>query len=310
MSIQAAGSAAQNEALNNYLSTKDETDKAAAKANCTTDCATVENAYRELSDSNNASLASCLAHDGCSIGQLAVVDAQNEYASLQSLCATPSACTAQQLSDLGQLRGIFQTAQNGITPSYDLENLAVQYIVGGAALKAGGSVLGAAIDWLAGKSAVTSIERGAGASASSSIPTAGDVDLAGVYSSQVQGVATDTPTALQQATNLFSSNAPGTVQIGESTFTELPNSGNAAIFSGATDAQVQQYFLELSGASEMPVARTIPGQGTIYVVKTPQGNFTLRDFAGSSAQTGSAWTIDVPGATVGKTYNPEIKFLR
>jgi filamentous hemagglutinin len=90
----------------------------------------------------------------------------------------------------------------------------------------------------------------------------------------------------------------------------LPNNGNAAIFSGATDEQVQRYFMELTGVSEMPVARSIPGQGTIYVVKTPQGNFTLRDFAGSSAQTGPAWTIDVPGGAVGKAYNPEIKLLR
>ena len=82
------------------------------------------------------------------------------------------------------------------------------------------------------------------------------------------------------------------------------------MFSGATDEQVQQYFMELSGASEMPAARTIPGQGTLYVVKTTQGNFTLRDFAGSSGATGPVWTIDVPGSAVGKTYNPEIKFVR
>ncbi|WP_244136840.1 beta strand repeat-containing protein [Burkholderia pyrrocinia] len=124
------------------------------------------------------------------------------------------------------------------------------------------------------------------------------------------GGATNKPSALQQASNLFSSNRAGTLQIGDSTFTKQLNNGNAAIFSGATDAEVQQYFMELSGASQMPAARTIPGQGTIYVVKTPQGNFTLRDFAGSSAQTGPAWTIDVPGGAVGKTYNPEIKFLR
>lgn len=109
---------------------------------------------------------------------------------------------------------------------------------------------------------------------------------------------------------MFSSNAQGTVQIGNTTLTELSNGGNARLFSGATDTQVQQYFMSLTGASEMPAPREIPGQGTIYVVKTPQGNFTLRDFAGSSAQTGPTWTIDVPGGAVGKTYNPEIKFLR
>jgi filamentous hemagglutinin len=124
-----------------------------------------------------------------------------------------------------------------------------------------------------------------------------------------KGSATNTPTALQQATNLFSSNSPGTVQIGGTTFTKLPNTGNAAIFSGATDSQVQQYFMELTGASQMPAPITIPGKGSIYVVSTPSGNFTLRDFSSSSTQTGSAWTIDIPKAAVGKTYNPEIKFL-
>jgi filamentous hemagglutinin len=122
--------------------------------------------------------------------------------------------------------------------------------------------------------------------------------------------AQNSSSALQGAKDLFSSNTRGTVRIGKSVFTELPNTGNAAIFSGATDAQVKQYFIDLSGVSEIPVARIIPGRGRIYVVKTPQGNFTLRDFGTSSEQTGRAWTIDIPGEAVGKTYNPEIKFLR
>ena len=118
------------------------------------------------------------------------------------------------------------------------------------------------------------------------------------------------PSALQQAQNVISSRGQGTLQIGGASFASLPNNGNAAMFSGATDEQVQQYFMDLSGASEMPPARVVQGQGSIYVVKTPQGNFTLRDFAGSSGQTGPVWTIDIPGGAVGKTYNPEIKFLR
>ena len=120
----------------------------------------------------------------------------------------------------------------------------------------------------------------------------------------------DKYSALQQAQNLISSRGQGTLQIGGASFASLPNNGNAAMFSGATDEQVQQYFMDLSGASEMPPARVVQGQGSIYVVKTPQGNFTLRDFAGSSGQTGPVWTIDIPGGAVGKTYNPEIKFLR
>jgi filamentous hemagglutinin len=80
--------------------------------------------------------------------------------------------------------------------------------------------------------------------------------------------------------------------------------------SGATDDQVRQYFMELSGATDMPAATNIPGRGNIYVINTPQGNFTLRDFSSSSSQTGAAWTIDLPGASVGKNFNPEIKLLR
>ncbi|WP_175932828.1 hypothetical protein [Burkholderia sp. BCC0801] len=82
------------------------------------------------------------------------------------------------------------------------------------------------------------------------------------------------------------------------------------MFTGATDAQVQQFFMELTGTTKLPVARTIPGKGTVYVVNTPNGNFALRDFSTSSGQTGAAWTIDVPKAAVGTTYNPEIKFVK
>lgn len=116
--------------------------------------------------------------------------------------------------------------------------------------------------------------------------------------------------ALQQAKDLFNENTLGTIRIGAATFTELPKSGNAAVFSGANDAQIQRYFLDLSGAAELPIARDIPGKGKIYVVTTPLGNFNLRDFASSTVQGGNAWTIDIPGAAVGKGYRPEIKFLR
>jgi filamentous hemagglutinin len=122
--------------------------------------------------------------------------------------------------------------------------------------------------------------------------------------------ATNTSSALQQVQNLFSTNAPGAIQIGGSTFAELPNTGNAAMFSGATQAQVQQFFLDLSGATELPTPIMVPGKGPIYVVNTPSGNFMLRDFSTSSGQTGPTWTIDVPQGAVGKTYNPEIKFLK
>ncbi|MGZ9721705.1 two-partner secretion domain-containing protein [Rhizobium miluonense] len=132
----------------------------------------------------------------------------------------------------------------------------------------------------------------------------------GTGNNSSQSGATNAPSAIQQATNLFSSNATGTLNIGGATFTEAPNAGNAAIFSGATDAQVQQYFMELAGATQLPAARVIPGKGTLYVVNTPNGNFTLRDFSSSSGQTGPAWTIDIPKGAVGTTYNPEIKFIK
>ncbi|WP_459204089.1 hypothetical protein ACQVRV_20915 (plasmid) [Ralstonia pseudosolanacearum] len=103
---------------------------------------------------------------------------------------------------------------------------------------------------------------------------------------------------MQQAKNLFSSNAPGTLRIGSATFTEVPNAGNAAMFSGATDAQVQQYFMELTGTTKLPVAKVIPGKEALYVVNTPSGNFTLRDFSYSSGKTGAAWTIDIPKEVV------------
>jgi filamentous hemagglutinin len=117
-------------------------------------------------------------------------------------------------------------------------------------------------------------------------------------------------TAIQQATDLFASNSPGVITIGDNTFTEIANPGNAAMFQGASESQVQQFFMDLTDTTELPAPQTIPGKGTIYVVNTPNGNFTLRDFAGSSDQTGPVWTINIPKAAVGTTYNPEIKFLQ
>ena len=73
--------------------------------------------------------------------------------------------------------------------------------------------------------------------------------------------------------------------------------------------EVKQYFSELTGSTDLPSPRTIPGKGDIYVVNTPEGNFTLRNFSSSSGQTGPAWTIFMPKTATGTTYNPEIKFL-
>ncbi|PNE53414.1 hypothetical protein A8H39_32950 [Paraburkholderia fungorum] len=63
--VQGAAAAAQNEALNNYLSKKQEADKAAADQNCGSNCDQVDAAFKSLSDANNAALASCLAKGSC-----------------------------------------------------------------------------------------------------------------------------------------------------------------------------------------------------------------------------------------------------
>jgi filamentous hemagglutinin len=85
------------------------------------------------------------------------------------------------------------------------------------------------------------------------------------------------------------------------------------MFSGATDSQVQQYFMELTGASQLPVAvpLTIRGNtGVRYTVATPSGNFTLRSVSSSESQTGPAWTIDIPKDAAGTSSAKKIKFLR
>ncbi|WP_232832676.1 hypothetical protein, partial [Photorhabdus sp. CRCIA-P01] len=100
------------------------------------------------------------------------------------------------------------------------------------------------------------------------------------------------------------------IQIGDRTLIEMPNKGNSKIFSGASEAEVKQYFMELTGSKNLPAGRSIPGKGNIYTVKTPKGTFNLRDFSASSSETGSVWTIDIPRG-VGKPNAPvEIKFLK
>ena len=109
---------------------------------------------------------------------------------------------------------------------------------------------------------------------------------------------------------LFSSaNSRSGIQFGNRSLIEVPNSGNAKIFSGATDLEIKQYFAELTNLENLPAPRSIPGKGEIYVVRTPNGNFNLRNFSSSAEQTGPAWTIDIPKAASGTTYNPELKFL-
>ncbi|MBG2711027.1 hypothetical protein I4558_07405 [Proteus mirabilis] len=90
----------------------------------------------------------------------------------------------------------------------------------------------------------------------------------------------------------------------------MPNKGNSKIFSGASEAEVKQYFLELTGSKVLPKARIVPGKGNIYTIKTPNGNFNLRDFSTSASETGKAWTIDVPRGVAKDVAPVEIKFLK
>ncbi|WP_416052250.1 VENN motif pre-toxin domain-containing protein [Cupriavidus basilensis] len=118
-------------------------------------------------------------------------------------------------------------------------------------------------------------------------------------------------TRTSEISELFdSNNSRAGIQIGNRSLVEVKNNGKAKIFNGASDVEVKQYFVDLTGALQLPAPRIVPGKGMMYVVDTAKGNFTLRDFAGSSGQTGAVWTIDVPKAAVGMTYNPEIKFIR
>ncbi|WON77125.1 hypothetical protein [Serratia sp. UGAL515B_01] len=100
------------------------------------------------------------------------------------------------------------------------------------------------------------------------------------------------------------------IQIGERTLLEMPNKGNAKVFSGASEVEVKQYFMELTGSKNLPEVRNIPGKGNIYTIKTPQGTFNLRDFSASSSETGSAWTIDIPRGIAKPNAPVEIKFLK
>ncbi|WP_235893774.1 hypothetical protein, partial [Limnobaculum xujianqingii] len=114
-----------------------------------------------------------------------------------------------------------------------------------------------------------------------------------------------------EVSELFDYNNPRSgVQIGERTLIEMPNSGKAKIFSGASEVEVQQYFMELIGSKQMPVARDVPGRGIVYSVRTPQGTFNLRNFSNSVDETGKAWTIDIPRGVAKPNAPVEIKFLQ
>ena len=115
---------------------------------------------------------------------------------------------------------------------------------------------------------------------------------------------------LQELFNL--SHSRSGIQIGNRTLLEMPRTGNAKIFSGATDAEVKQYFTEITGKALPPVKPlNINGvQGEMYVVNTPYGNVTLRNVSSSLDQTGPTWTIRFPEGMAAPNGAREVKFLR
>ncbi|MFH6892816.1 hypothetical protein ACHCAL_01910 [Providencia huaxiensis] len=105
-------------------------------------------------------------------------------------------------------------------------------------------------------------------------------------------------------------NSRSGIQIGNRTLIETPNKGNAKIFNGASEVEIKQYFVELTGNRVLPEVRAVPGKGNIYTVKTPNGSFNLRDFSHSASETGKAWTIDIPRGIAKDAAPAEIKFLK
>jgi filamentous hemagglutinin len=100
------------------------------------------------------------------------------------------------------------------------------------------------------------------------------------------------------------------ITVGGRSLSADPNgrSNGVPIFQGASTDEVQSYFLSLSGATSMPVARSIAGKGDLYVVNTPSGNFVLRNFSTSAGSTETSWTIDIPAAANASGTKMEIKF--
>ena len=90
----------------------------------------------------------------------------------------------------------------------------------------------------------------------------------------------------------------------------MPKKGNSKVFSGASEAEVKQYIMELTGSKNMPEVRAIPGKGNIYNLRTLQGTFNLRDFSSSASETGNAWVIDIPRGIGKPNASVEIKVLR
>ncbi|MBJ9673106.1 DUF637 domain-containing protein [Burkholderia gladioli] len=304
---QGAATAAQNETLNNWLNhvtvlpgQKSEAQQATeARAGC---------------ESGNAA--------ACASAATLMQKSSLRDQALATACQSPGSVACAYQKSLAYLTGNTIQSEGGTTVAVEtpqptftapspaaatLDNMLgspLAGILGGLMYASGASPVDAYYASVIGQAA-EGIAAGAAGLKMPSAPTNGSLAST--------SRATNTPSALQQVTDLFSSNARGSIQIDGSTFKTLPNAGNAAMFAGASDAQVQQYFLELSGASFLPnpVPLIIRGvEGVRDTVGTPSGNFTQRSVSPSQSQTGPAWTIEVPSEAIGMSSNKEIKFLR
>ncbi|OAV28761.1 hypothetical protein [Moraxella catarrhalis] len=117
----------------------------------------------------------------------------------------------------------------------------------------------------------------------------------------------------QELRELFTATNPRVgVRIGNRTLLPKSNSqGLVRVFRGTSDAEVKQYFTELTGKPlPSPIEINIGNdKGVRYYVQTEHGNYNLRSIAKSQDKTGLVWTIDIPAGVV-HNKKAEIKFLR
>ena len=101
---------------------------------------------------------------------------------------------------------------------------------------------------------------------------------------------------------IFAGGNDVTLHVGGQDYKPVHRTGIARTYEGLSDAQVKQYFTELTG-QPLPSPKRIEiegknGQpskeGINYVVNTKDGNFNLRNISTSSETSGAKWTIDVP----------------
>lgn len=106
----------------------------------------------------------------------------------------------------------------------------------------------------------------------------------------------------QEVRELFTATNPRVgIRIGNRTLLPEPNSqGLTRIFNGASDAEIKQYFTELTGKPlPNPIEINIGNnKGVRYSVQTEHGSYNLRSITRSQDKTGPVWTIDIPAGVV------------